>query len=504
MSNKLEFNKINSENDFKYFIRQISTSTILKYIYELSKEVYFGGCKIENISKHVNFFDLKSKEYIHQEIIIQPWQFPDLAYYAIKFSNDYRGIKDLTRESILLILGQTNEFISLKSVADMKDLHSEFDIQLYAYGFGEEQFRYQTHLLFYNRIIRELYIILDISKKCNSKIKPEDIIELETGLSWNILITALFGICLDSFFNDSIHPSIDNIVFDPGIDKTYVFNKIMDYYLVDYDKVRTSKFKRQVFYAKPFVKTQNDGIYTISVYLNQFIAEHALLWSLRNYYLNQPKKHQQDFTDEFGIWFERYFEELCNAFNISKERIKESDTKRADWKLEINGFIFLVEQKSSILPLNVKQQLTDFKLYKETIEKIISKAIMQLDNTKQEFMYNNSIKLILCYDDYINPNILPSYLKENSDKIVNDGRFFIVNIMEMEMLFSLASIDKSLFNIIIFDWLNRNVDGCSKGVSLYQVMRDNGFEMNNYWSSSNFTKYKNLLNSIKDRHIKFQ
>lgn len=501
----LKFHETKSEDDFRSFIRQISASTLLENMYILSKEVYFGGCTIDNLSKHVSEKDPRTGRVINQDIIIQPWQFPDLAYFVIKYSNDYRGLTGLSRNMVLMILGQTNEYLSEKTKELLTDLNSAFDINLFAYGFGGEQFRYQTPLFFYQRLIRELYIVFSISKQFGSKIIPDNVIKEETGIEWKDLIISLFGIFIGSFFQGSIHPSLDNLTFDEEKDKQFIFERIVDYYSADYEEIRNSLFGRQLFYLKPFIRTQNNGLVTASVYLNQFIVEHAPFWILRNYYQKQPKKHRQDFTDEFGNWFELYFQKLCNTFSIKNERILEEEKrKRADWKLEIGDYTFLVEQKSAIVQLSVKQQLTDFKSYKAAIHKTIFKALDQLQETESDLAINKPVKLILCYDDYIDANILPLIFSESDCPVENDNRYFLVNIMEMEMLFSLASLNKELFDVVIKDMLSRNINKSKDGISLLQIMRDNGFSTNLFWVSPVFDEYKELLKDIKNRHEKFR
>lgn len=61
MSQKqIRFGKIFSEDDFHSFIKQFSTSGILKSTYKVSKEVYLGGCSIESLQRHVTERDARN------------------------------------------------------------------------------------------------------------------------------------------------------------------------------------------------------------------------------------------------------------------------------------------------------------------------------------------------------------------------------------------------------------------------------------------------------------
>ncbi len=114
-----------------------------------------------------------------------------------------------------------------------------------------------------------------------------------------------------------------------------------------------------------------------------------------------------------------------------------------------------------------------------------------------------TIKIILCYDDYFNPNILPIVFTEKDLKVKNDNRYFLVNIMEIEMLFSLYAKDENLFNNVIKDMLRRNISDSGEGVSLLNIFRDNGFYGNSFWLAPIFDEYKNLLKKIVKKHKKF-
>lgn len=505
MSQKhLKFGKILSEDDFHSFIKQFSTSGILNSTYKVSKEVYFGGCSFDSLQRHVTEKDVDSGQILEYDFLIRPWQFADLIYESIVYSNDYKGVIDLKDNMFLQTLVKTAEYISLLTNPMIKELHSEFDKSLFMYGFGGEQFRYQTQFVFFQNLIRELYIIFSITKKYSSTIKPEEIVKQEIKVEWKDLILVLFGIFTDSLSHQNINEAINYLVFDPEKNNDEIFKRVIDYYSADYDTIRNSTLGRQIFYVKPYIKTQRNGLLTASVYFNQFIVEHAVFWIIRNYYLNSPKKDSQTFTDEFGRLFEHYLEELFVFYEMVYNKIPEGKEKRADWHLTIGNYDILIEQKSAILPINIKQQLTDFKAYKKEFHKIIHKALLQLDTTEKDLNINKPIKIILCYDNYIDANILPHVFEENNCPVNDDGRYFISNVMEIEMFVELASTNYSLFEIVIKDMLRRNVKDNGAGLSLLNIMRDNGYNNNSYWTSSIFDEYKKLLRSVKDRHIFFK
>lgn len=499
----LRFGIITSENDFCSFVKQFSSLGIIKSTYNLSKEVYFSGCSIESLQRHVTEKDARNRQVLEQDVLIQPWQFADLIYKSVVYSNDYKGVIDLKDNMFLLALVETNEYISFVTSNLIKELHSGFDISLFMYGFGGEQFKYETQFIFFQNLIRELYIIFTISKKYKSLINPEEIVKQEIGVEWKDLVLVLFGIFIDSLFHQDINEAVRYLAFDPGKNKEEIFKKVTDYYSADYDAIRKSNLGRQIFYVKPYIKTQRNGLLSASVYFNQFIVEHSVFWIIRNYYLNKPKNERQTFTDEFGRLFEHYLEELFISYKVNYEKVPEEKEKRADWRLKIGNYDILIEQKSAVIPINIKQQLTDFKAYKKEVHKTIHKALTQLETTEKDLNIDKPIKIILCYDNYIDANILPHVFEEDCP-VVNDGRYFVANIMEIEMFTELASTNFSLFESVVKDMLRRNTKDNGEGLSLLKIMRDNGYNKDSYWTSPIFDEYKNLLKDIKDRHKLFE
>lgn len=142
--------------------------------------------------------------------------------------------------------------------------------------------------------------------------------------------------------------------------------------------------------------------------------------------------------------------------------------------------------------------MTDFKAYKKEVHKTIHKALTQLETTEKDLNIDKPIKIILCYDNYIDANILPHVFEEDCP-VVNDGRYFVANIMEIEMFTELASTNFSLFESVVKDMLRRNTKDNGEGLSLLKIMRDNGYNKDSYWTSPIFDEYKNLLKDIKDR-----
>ena len=498
MSKKcLRISELNSTEDYISFIRQFSSSLIIKKVYEISKEIYFTNLDVNNLFRHISRRDIRSGNNFEKNILIQPWQFVDLIYMSVLYSNDYRGFDDIDYDMFLLVLLQTNTYIETKTKSIIEKIQSPLDVNIFLYGFAGEQFKYQTKSIFYKNLVRELYIIFDLSHKFLGDKNFKSDIKEEIGVSWDNVILVLFGIYLNSFQEQNVSNTINFLSFSEPNDKEIIFNKVVDYYSVDYKTIKNDKdLGRQIFYSKPYIINQKNEIVSGSIFLNQFIVEHAIFWILRNFYMKKSSKENRDFITDFGFLYEKYFEEVCCHFNVNKERIPEAKTERADWKLILGDYIFLIEQKSSIYSLAIKQQLTDFDKYKSEITSKLYKGLSQLENTEKELGLGKTIKIVLCYDEYIDANILPEILSNANSPVKNDGLYFICNTMEIEMLLELSSANKQLFNVVVKDMIRRNSSISNEGVQLLKIMRDNGREINSYWLNPQFSKYKELIKTI--------
>ena len=65
------------------------------------------------------------------------------------------------------------------------------------------------------------------------------------------------------------------------------------------------------------------------------------------------------FINEFGIYFENYVEQLFKDCLVQEAyyKIDESGSnKKADWVVEFEDYIFIIEQKSMLASIMIKKQ----------------------------------------------------------------------------------------------------------------------------------------------------
>ena len=212
---------------------------------------------------------------------------------------------------------------------------------------------------------------------------------------------------------------------------------------------------------------------------------------MRNHY---QKQNSQAFVNVFGKYFEEYFFELLSTYleKDEYERIPECERKRADWKLKIGEYKFLIEQKSALMALSVKQQDSNVAASIDYYNKAIIKAIIQLHDTELEFNEGRFIKIILLYEDYVKPEVLNYVFKLKSCTVENDYYYWIVTIDEMERLLSLCSTNRDLFYRIIQEKIRRENEVTHEGRSIYQLLLEKGISDNPYLKLEKFQDYRDI------------
>lgn len=131
----------------------------------------------------------------------------------------------------------------------------------------------------------------------------------------------------------------------------------------------------------PIVKTSgNTPKYLISnIYSLLMSLSDIAYWIIRNYYNGRSS---DSFVIYFGKCFEFYVQELLDYYKIKYEYITEVKNKKTpDWKIETERFIFLIEQKSALFPLEAKTVNEEQCVEKmeQYVERNIIKAFKQLD-----------------------------------------------------------------------------------------------------------------------------
>ena len=472
---RIEFD--GTEGSFKNIIRKFTADTSLDYINRISSTLLFNNDNKNAFpgARHVKFpyFENKNIQRI-QNVLVNGWALHDLSYYFICFSNDYRG-KDIENDEELAML-----LSLLATIQNNKDakLHEDFknepdgvkDILLFVYGMLGEQLKYQTVAKSLENAARELFILFECSPDSIASTNLSEIVKEETGQTWENVVTYLFFAWFISTQQSNVL-DIEELV-NWNDDFSYQgYKDIIKRYSCSYNEIREdiNHLDRQILYTKPYVITQKGKTTSINVYLNLFLYEHCIFWIIRDYY---RKKGSQQFTSDFGKYFENYLQKLFDLYlnSYDYERIEESDfVKRADWRLDLNGFKVLIEQKSSLIPLMMKQQESDISILKNYCQTHLVEAMEQLEQTERDWNDGEYIKIILVYDDYLKAEVLDQVFMLPNCNVCDDRNYWLVNIGEMERLLYLYHSDLPTFEVLMNEKIKREKKRSNEGRNLEQL-----------------------------------
>lgn len=493
----LKYNYSGEWEDVRRVLRNYPANEILKKINRESIALQ-ESLKVSKIpaARYAEYtiFNLKTKTLEKKETIITTWNLIDLAYYTILATHDNRGNRLIDDCEFYTLVDAVEGLKQKKELEFLETLEDgSYEIFLYLWGFVGEQLKAESPGIMFENAARDLYILFEIAKKADNAFDISSIVQEECGFSWEKIICALF--LGWAFFSNQ---SVLNMEAMPFADNKYLdeneFLDIIRNYTVDYEVVRNSPLYRQVLYTKPYIVTQKKELIGISPYLSLCLYEHSIFWIVRNHYLKQKS---QVFTDFFGQCFEEYFEELLEyALNDNEfYRIPEGSTPRADWKLIVDGYRFLIEQKSSLIRLDAKQQETNIDTIKEYSYKTIVKAIEQLRNTEAELGDGQYIKFILLYEDYLKPEIIDQVFMLDSCNIESDNRYWLITIGEMERLLCLCKSQRDIFKKIIEERIKREDTHSNEGRSFAQLLSEFQVKTNSFIKQEKIMYYRDLAQS---------
>ena len=186
-----------------------------------------------------------------------------------------------------------------------------------------------------------------------------------------------------------------------------------------------------------------------------------------------------------------------NSFIHIPESNKSS---RADWYIKTDKYDFLVEQKSTISYLGIKQNTPDIVAMKKHILSCWGKAVKQLSKTEKALELNNPIKIILVYEGYYQSECLDLLFNMN-DTLVDDNRYWLVSIGEFEMLMHLYKTSPELFNEIIQKKIKAEKNKSLSGRDLSYFLSQHGITENQFLIDTEITDNLDIIKSIIDKEL---
>ena len=418
-------------SDFITEIRKIPTDKMLYVLSNISMKMFEILEHQIQLPLELSYNGVKKTG----SVMLMGWDIHSIAFHSVINSNDYRtSSKEVSFPKLInLYRGYDNEHSAAEAISNA-NFDGVFRILM---GMTSEQFLFQQPGLIFEKFNRDYYILLAADNfEHRSELDVNAIIKDTFGYSaddYIALLLILFWLCSKSPEPLKVMDEVRNDSWSTLLSHENI-SRMVQYYSCSYEDLRNSPLGKQLLYSKPFIITQSKKTYiTSNMFLFAFTLGNGLYWVVRDYYL---KRNSQHFTNTFGLLFEDYINDLGIRYCTEGEctQLDRGKKKGADFLIDFGSLKLLIESKSALLPLGVKQQVPNTKQADTFFIRTIQEAYDQLKSSYNELEINQTvpiIKIILLYDDFSNTGIIEKAITSIFDK---DPQCFMMTIGELEIL----------------------------------------------------------------------
>lgn len=455
--------------NFIQAIKGISAENLIYQFAELSVDMYKKQEFLHDIEVPI------VQGFMRKVMIVKlsAWDIHGIQYHAICNSNDYRN--STRAYTVGQIVNLYRQFENQESPAEdlqKADLSGVFKI---LFGMASEQLPFQNMGWIYENFNRNYHILLASDKiNRNLKVGLEQIIREKFGWSIDEYISVqliVYWLCTQHC-NPLTAPEEMYRKQDDTILTKENIKKFINYYSCDYSEVRRSPIKKQIFYSRPFIHTDKSGAYIASnCYLVFWMISNSLYWLIRDYYNDLGS---YEFVSCFGTMFEDYLKELAEKHFLPEQWkvIPRGKKRSADFYFDLNDAILVIEQKSSLIRLSVKQQAPDLDALNKFFANAIIEAYKQIQATCSEIKSSKTIiKIILLYETIENTAMIEAALPEIFG---TDDSCYIMTILELEIMFHLWSTDRDRCLELLQNMITGKKEDTIHSCSISEIYRDMG------------------------------
>lgn len=466
---------MHDETEYKQYIRKFATDEVLEHYSKESIDIYKNrefGVKYEEVP----FYNRKSGTKIGvQQFLITQWELLEICFNSIKYGNDYRNTK-IDRDSHYNIISKTK--IRSEKLENALEL-SQDDLLKHMICITNMEFDLET-INIKSKFNRIYYIMTIINKNPNYN-QTDEVCYIDfskkfkeiTSLDYDIYTKGYFLICILVIVagDSDLLSVIDLIDFDL---KIFGITKEQLLYIISLQAKEYNFYKKydnwNILKYFPIVKTNKKQKYiisNISALLNCF--SEYMYWTIRNHYCNS---NSRSFTTYFGHCFEFYLKELFDTYNISAQKLIENQKeKKPDWRLETSDYIFYIEQKASLYPMDTRSIISKKRIntLDNYIKSNITKAFIQL-NSYDEPTEKIIIRMCLMFENINIPETIQDLVLPQINLKGEEYLNWIISINEFEKLMYILSNDKEKFNNVIIEKIGLEKTKSNSGRSFDKLL----------------------------------
>jgi hypothetical protein len=438
-------------NELEKEIRKYKLDSLLLLLAESSRDLYLKHAFMEEVEwkRLVGGFLQIFKQ------LLPVWGLADLSYIAIQHSNDYRSLSP-TNEDIYK-LNNIRAGVSNETAKEKIDAISKEDRKTHIlFGLSQKQFWYQEIIrgrnIYYNFL--RYYILLSEMPKFfpDHKHPNDDLFEITgfdiksfsqlliAGWAYNITVSPLLKIEIADDLKKSI----------PIMTETNL-QKCIDVFSADYRYYRKPNFPNNPLFFKPIIKTDTNKLIISNSFIWARKVYEGIYWIIRDKYMRQ---NSQSFINNFGKYYERYIQEVL-AYYLRQEQYEKIETaknKKADWLIYTENYILVVEQKSCLMTIALKEEYPSLRKLDDYL-KNFKEAYLQIAETIKDINEPGKqiIKLILHFEKfYMGEAIIKERVNQLCKTHLADlSNYFFIDTEEFEKLIQILSDDEESFNKII-------------------------------------------------------
>jgi hypothetical protein len=387
------------------------------------------------------------------KVTITAWDLSGLAYLAIRESNDFQPWEPSVHD----LVGLCNFFLNWhedQARTEFEGLSNDDSMLKFAVGFSQKQFWYQELYRIREEFNRQVELLEVIPSEIGSGEDLQRACLEVSGFDLQTVRTILFGL----FSLAQRQGDLGLMTFDgtasnvhPALTAWNV-QQVAALYAADYQEFRQSPLRENLFYVKPVVRTSSNRLLAVNTYMFAKKMADGPFWLIRDYYLNLGS---QAFVTAFGMYFERYVEKLLQQCLSSGDFARvpaPSSGKYADWFIYTKHYRLVVELKSSLAALMLRQLYPDVDSIRNYLKKF-QDGVIQLDSTVLAYPDNSrtTVKLLVHYDTlYFSDGVLrPLVVESIQNKLWSDGPVYFCNIGEFEWIISLLGTSESIAESIM-------------------------------------------------------
>lgn len=393
-------------------------------------------------------------------VTIAAWHLSDLAFLSTVWTHDFAD-RSPRPEDLVDLMNRYHERDGLIGPEWLNSMRPEDALIAWPIGMSQQQFWYQQPHMIRAEFNRQVEMLEFLWRGLRNAPNLDEVCLDATGFNLRQLRKLNFALYavgarqtdITAMSFDGTSHVVDPIITAPNIEQ------LIDHYTADYARIRSSVLRENCFFIWPIVRTATGRRIVVNEYFLARKTADGPFWIIRDWYMSRSTRSEREsFLRYFGELFDLYFEKLLAAYLPPESycRVKPTVGQRiADWIIEWEDYVLIVELKSTFLPLSARRSYFKFGQLENYIAKL-SEGVLQLDSTERTMDIGGTrIKLLVHYEPLFVSDVLirPRAVDMVKDELNSTENIFFSDLQDMEMLVHTMSANPQAARLVLEDML---------------------------------------------------